>query len=228
MGLYGRKSRKRHFLILLGALLGLASAPPLTAAEKETRTFAISVEGKPAGTYKLTLEQRPDGTVVAETVANVKISYLVYKYKYSLNCTEMWKQGRLLQLQSSCDDDGTRYSVSAQAVGDQLRVIANGQEHTTRWDAWTTSYWHLADPRFRNHGVPLVDIDTGKDLVSSLQYVETQALHVGGKDVNCTHYRLKGGGLQVELWYDPQERLVWQESVDQGRHIVFELKSITP
>src|SRR5262249_26152493 len=150
---------------------------------------------------------------------------LIYKYQYTYRGTENWKDGRLLKLESTCNDDGKQFAVSAWADGSVLRVRSTGQERQTRWDVWTTTYWHTPDVRFHNQAVPLLDADTGKDIGAPCQYVGTQQLSVAGEVQNCKHFRLTGG-VQVDVWYDAQDRLVREESLEDGHRTLLELVRI--
>ena len=55
-----------------------------------------------------------------------------------------------------------------------------------------------------------------------------QQLNVAGKAQNCSLYTVQGGGLDVKLWYDAQDRLVREESVEDGHTLVLELRDIVP
>ena len=114
-----------------------------------------------------------------------KIGFVRSSTRYKYQGTEAWKDGRLLRLESTCNDDGKQHAVSATAEPEATRVKADGHERTTRPDVWTTSYWHLADAKFRNQSVPLLDADTGKDITGTLQYIGTQQLNVTGQAENC-------------------------------------------
>jgi hypothetical protein len=149
----------------------------------------------------------------------------VYTYTYSYRGTEVWKDGKLVRLDSTSNDDGKRYTVAAMAEDNSLRVKVNGQERTTSPEVWTTSYWRLPDARFRNQAVPLLDADTGRDIRGNLQYLGTQQIQVAGKVQDCAHYRVTGG-VKVDLWYDQQERLVRQEALEDGHRIVLEITGI--
>jgi hypothetical protein len=214
--------------LLLPGLFTLlvAAAGPACAAEKETRDFTVTIDRKPAGKFSMTIARQDDGTVSVAVAANVRVSYLVYKYHYSYQGTEVWKNGRLLSLNSNSYDNGKSYLVAVTGESDALRVRVNGTEHKSRPDAWTTTYWHSPDPRFRNQKVPLLDADTGKDIISTLQFLGTDRIRVVGQDQDCSHYRIVGGGLQVELWYDPQERLVRETSIEDGHPTIMDLAQI--
>jgi hypothetical protein len=214
------------------ALLAMA-APALHGAEREVRVFQIKIGNRPAGEHQLTITRQDDKSVTVQADARVTVSYLVYTYRYHYHGTEIWKKDRLNQLNSSANDNGTRYRVTAAAQGEGLHIWSNARNELIRGDVWTTTYWKLPDARFRNQNVPLLDVDTGQELIGGLQFVETTSLTVAGQALECSHYRLTGnrpnGGarLSVELWYDPQERLVREDSLEEGRHVILELTRIS-
>ena len=45
---------------------------------------------------------------------------------------------------------------------------------------------------------------------------------VAGQAVECAHYRVSGGA-QADLWFDANERLVRQDSIEDGHRTVLEL-----
>jgi hypothetical protein len=96
----------------------------------------------------------------------------------------------------------------------------------TRPDVWTTTYWHSPDVRFHNQPVPLLDADTGKDLSAHLQVLAEQRINVGAQQLVCSHFRLSGNGLDVELWYDQNGRLTRQKSIEEGQPTVLELRNV--
>src|SRR6266851_8379795 len=202
---------------VLGLVLNFATA--LHAADKATeqRDFTIYVDGSQAGAYSMAITEHEDGSQSMAASANVRVSYLagLRSYRYSYQGTETWKAGRLVQFSSSSNDDGNQFSVSAAPEKAGLRIRVNGREHISRPDIWLSTYWQLADPKFRNQGVPLVDADTGKELAAQLHFVGTRQMNVAGKVQNCTHYQLTGE-VQAELWYDAQERLIRLKSVSDG------------
>jgi YD repeat-containing protein len=215
---------------LLVAWFALAAALWLpgfaAAADTEARDFAVSVDNKPAGEYHMTITRQDDGSVTMTAQADIHFTaYLIKKYSYTFRDTEVWKGGRCLRLDSTCNDDGTNYTVSAVADGATLRVRVNGQERITRGEVWLTTYWCLPIMDQRNRAVPLLDADTGRDITATLQYVGPAKVNVGGTAVDVAHWRLSGG-VQVELYYDGQERLVRQEFVENGYRTVLELSRI--
>src|SRR5262249_12721149 len=95
----------------------------------------------------------------------------------------------------------------------------------SRSDVWTTSYWRLPDGERTDRDIALLDADTAKEIAAKLDYVETKPITVAGQTVQCAHYRLRGG-VQVDLWYDGKDRLVRQESIEEGHRTVLDLTSV--
>jgi hypothetical protein len=219
-------TRSALYAAAVGLLTLAPGLPHAVAGDTETRHFRVTIDDKQAGSYRMAITPQADGSTAMSAKADVKVSYFVFKYRYSYDGTEVWKEGRLLQLKSTSNDDGTPYTVSASADGENLRVQVNGKDHEAPGDAWTTTYWKLADPAHRNRTISFLDADTGKNISATLQFFGTQGVVVAGRVENCAHYRVSGGGLRVDLWYDAQERLVRLESVERGSHYTLELVRI--
>jgi hypothetical protein len=218
-----RIAPKCSWLMSLGVAALLVASLPAGAATVEYRDFTIQVDGKPAGYFRVTITEPGNGTIVMAGEANVKfVHHVVLTYQYSYRGTETWKGHRLLRLQSFANEDGKRLAVDAIAQDESLKI--NGRE--TKADVWTTTYWRLPEARFRNGSVTLLDADTGNLIEARVQSVGANALNVGGQMQNCAHYRVTGKDIQVDAWYDSQERLVRQESVEQGHRSVLELTGL--
>ena len=103
-----RFPRRAAALLFAGALLLAAGASAATAADSEMREFNVSVDGKAAGNYYLALVRKDDGSTVATGQADVRARInLVYTYTYSIHVEEVWKDGRLVRLDSTTNDDGS-------------------------------------------------------------------------------------------------------------------------
>jgi Family of unknown function (DUF6134) len=224
----GHRLRRKAWTVVLVCAglsnlgIGMSSAG---AAEKETRIFTIKIDGRPAGDYQMTIERPDDHTLMIDARANVFLSYFLVKYRYTYHGTEVWKSGRLVYLNSKTNDDGKQFEVLARADGESLRVRGSGAEQVIRPDVWTTTYWSLPAVQFGTQAVALLDCDTGRALRGTMQYVGTQQLALPGDVQNCPHYRVSGG-VQVDLWYDAQQRLVREVALDDGHRVLLELARI--
>lgn len=209
-------------LVLVLAALALL-AGQATAADVDQREFAVQVDGKQAGTYQLTIAEQDDGTLTATAAAAITVKVGPFTaYSYTYRGTETWKGGQIVRMDSTANDNGKKFTLAAVAEANGLRVTVNGQQRLHPAHAWPTSYWRLVDQRFRNGNVPLLDADTGRALQGQLTPVGVEQIPVVGTNTACGHFRLRGD-VQVDLWYDGFERLVRQESIEDGHKTVIEL-----
>lgn len=199
----------------------LHAAPP----PQEIRVFRVNVDQKPAGEYRMTIRQDGDNATMTAQ-ADVKVRVFLINYVYTFRGSEVWKGDRLTRLDTNTVDDNKRYNVTAWAEGAALKLRATGQERVASPDVWVSTYWRLPAARFRNQNVPLIDADTGKDIAATLRYVGMENTPVAGQTVQCAHWRVTGG-VQVDLWYDGFDRLVRQESVEDGHKTQLELTQVS-
>jgi Family of unknown function (DUF6134) len=204
-------------------------AVPARAAvpETEIREFAIQIGGTSSGQFVMKITKQDDGVESVQSQANTTFKHFLGTYTYSFKGTEHWKNGRILRLDSSCNDDGKKFEVSATAGPQALQLKVNGKERTCNLDAWTTTYWKLPDARFHNNTITLLDADTGKEFLAQLKYVGQEGIAIAGKNQTCYHFQVTGGPTSpCDLWFDGQHRLVRQEFTDQGKKVLFVLTSI--
>lgn len=203
----------------------LAAASLLRAGEEERRTFSISVDGKSAGTHTLVIQTKDDKSIVVTAQADVTVRVAVITYRYSFRGTETWKDGKLQQLSTSTNDNGKRHTVTAEATKEGLTVKADGREIQIRGQPWVTTFWKLPTENQRGPNVGLFDADTGKPINAKLEKVGLEKVTALGKAVECVHWKLTGG-VAVDLWYDGSDRLIRQESIEEGHRMVLELSRL--
>src|SRR5207244_305039 len=103
----------------------------------------------------------------------------------------------------------------------------NAMERVIRGDVWVNSFWKLADARFHNAAVPVLDADTGREFNGNLQYVGPEQITVANLPMKCYHFRVTGGPAPEDhLWFDESHRLVRREFVEQGHRLVVHATSI--
>jgi hypothetical protein len=207
---------------VLITLLGAVSA---TAGEVERRTFAVRVDNKACGTHQLHIQSRDDGTVTVDSNADVTVKIALITYRYAFRGTEIWKEGRIQQITTSTNDNGKKHNVNASGTKEGMTVSADGKEFQVKGETWATTYWKLPPENQRGPAVTLLDADTGKLINARLERAGLEKIMVLGKQVDCMHYKLTGG-VQVDLWYDGADRMVRQETIEQGHRTILELSRL--
>ena len=203
----------------------LASGAVLHAGEEERRTFTVKVDNKLAGSHELAIKSREDGSMVVASVSDVTVKIAIITYKYAFRGNEVWKEAKFQQLTSSTNDNGKKHTVVAENNKEGWAVKADGKEFQVKGDPWPTTYWRLPPEDKRGPIVTLLDADTGKLLSAKMEKVGVEKITVLGKSVPCVHYKLTGG-VQVDLWFDGADRMVQQESIEQGHRTVLELSRL--
>jgi hypothetical protein len=203
----------------------LSAVSQARAAEEERRTFAVRVDNKPVGAHQMIIQSQDDGTVTVNSQADVTVKFALITYKYAFRGAEIWKEGKIRQITTSTNDNGKKHSVSAVGTKEGLSVSADGRDFQVKGDAWATTYWKLPPENQRGPAVTLFDADTGKLINAKLEKIGVEKITVMGKPVDCAHYKLSGG-VQVDLWYDGADRMVRQESLEQGHRTVLDLSRL--
>ena len=211
------------------ASLSLLTLVTIAAADDtETREFSVFIDGKQAGTSRMTLIQKDDGTTYMAATLDVKFRHLVVvDYTLKFETKEWWKDGRLIGMETKGSDNGKKAEVTI-GMGDnkQLRMRVNGKDSALTPDTWTNTYWRLADARFHNKKVPILEVDTGKEHVSDLKYIGMEKIPVGKDRQDCYRFLVTAAPGPIDLWFDKYHRLVRQEFTEQGHKTIVQLESI--
>ncbi|HVW00619.1 MAG TPA: DUF6134 family protein [Planctomycetaceae bacterium] len=214
------------FGFVLASLALLFAGPvPSWAADTpaERRHYRVAVDGTDRGRMLMKISVAADGSESMESETEVIANYLVYKYQYTSRGIETWKAGRLQKIEGKANYNGKVYQISGAAQDGKIRLNVNRQERMVRGDVWPTSYWKLpADARKRKE-LALIDADKGHDIAARMQFVANETVAVEGRRIACEHYRLSGA-VQVDLWYDAEQRLVRQESIESGHKTTITLQ----
>src|ERR1019366_8975125 len=94
--------------LALFALLGFVRAD-----DTEYREFSVFVDGKEAGSSRMTLIQKDDGTSYMSATVDVKFRHLlIIDYAIKLKTQEWWKDGRLIGMETTSTENGKKTDVT--------------------------------------------------------------------------------------------------------------------
>ena len=212
---------------LLGAFSLVLLVRPVRADDTEYRDFSVFIDGKEGGVSRITIVQKDDGSTYMSGTLDVKFRHLLFaEYVIKVETQEWWKDGRLIGMKTKTSDNGKKSDVLVAPDGANLRLTVNGINRALKPDSWTSSYWKLADAKFHNKLIPILEVDSGKEFTCELKYVETQQLKVGNQLQDCYHFRVSSAPGPVDLWFDRYHRLVRQEFTESGHKTVVQLINI--
>jgi hypothetical protein len=213
-------------LLALVALFLLYPVRSVCADDTEQRDFSIFVDGKEAGASRITIVQKDDGTTYMSAKFDVKFRQLIAEYTFKLETQEWWKNGRIIGMKAASSDNGKKTEITIAAENNQLRMRVNGRDSFINPETWTSTFWKLADARFHNKPVPVIEVDTGKEYASELKFIGTEKLKLG-EFQDCYHFRVMANPAPVDLWYDRFHRVVRIEFTELGHRTIVQLTKIT-
>jgi hypothetical protein len=218
---------RKAFRLLCCAIALSAPVSHLRGDDTEHRDYSIFVDGKDAGVSRITIIQKDDGSAYMSGSLEVKFRHLlISEYSIKVEAQEWWKDGRLIGAKTKTNDNGKKIELTVALDGNNLRLNVNGANRMLKNEIWTSSYWKLADKRFHNNAVPILEVDSGKEYNCELKYIATQKQQIGNELQDCYHFRVSSAPGPVELWYDRYHRLVRQEFTDSGHKTVVQLINI--
>jgi hypothetical protein len=179
----------------------LPAADPFRLYGREIR-FDVERDGNVVGQHVVTFT-RTDRGVRAESRADIEVQLLfLTAYTFRYQARELWKDGELLSIEASTNDNGDYTHVEAvrDAAGLQISSSAGSYEAPA---VPPTSHWNAA----LLQGGPLLNTLTGE--LSSVQFFD-QGLDtvVTRKSALRARHYLYSGDLNGEIWFDEEGRWV--------------------
>ncbi|MEM6492231.1 MAG: DUF6134 family protein [Pseudomonadota bacterium] len=187
-------------LLATAGLSGVATAA-LTTAELP---FRVEMGGSPIGQHSVRFEQRGDELHAFVDIAfDVGFAFItIYEYEHSNH--EVWRDGRLIAIDTETNDDGERFTVSGRATADGFRVEGSEGVLNLPADIKPSSYWNPATLTAET----LLDTQKGRVLDADFaamgrDRIETQS----GARIDACRFAMSGD-LDLDIWYDDQGRWV--------------------
>jgi hypothetical protein len=208
---HGRRVSLGALLLALVLAAAAASGRAADAAQAAPQAleFDIAHEGHVVGHHRISFRQDGDRLVVhSELKIEVAVLFVIV-YRYQQTRDEVWRNGRLIALVSTADDDGTPHDIKGQAGPDGLRMTSGKDRWTLPRDSVPASFWNLSMVTGKG---PLVDSLTGRILDNRVVNLGQETVRAAGHDVVATHYRLEARRPR-DIWYDASGRWVKMRTI---------------
>jgi hypothetical protein len=208
-------SRSRPAAVgLLIAALALA-----TGAAAEQLRFQVYLDERPIGEHSFRIADSGDTTRVTSR-ARFDVDFLfVNAYRYRHTSHETFRDGCLTAIDASTDDNGKRFEVIGEAVGDAFRIRAGGGVERADGCVKSFAYWDRDFLSKRR----LLNPQTGDLEPVRVQPKGPDTIAVdGGRQVAAERYALRAGELVIDLWYNDDLGWVGLESdTGKGKRIIY-------
>ena len=202
----------------------VADAPqPWQPEDGDEIRFEVFRQGdKEFGTHVVTFDVQSEGnfTVVSDVDLKAGLGPITM-FRYSLDATETWKDGKLVALEGTTNDDGDDKSVTASLDGDALLVNGSAYSGNAPAGIIPSSHWNM----LQAYSTRILSTESGELLDTEVTRLGEETLTIDGQSVPTTRYRLKSD-LTVDLWYDDQGRWVQLSFEARGQKIDYRLQSL--
>jgi hypothetical protein len=169
----------------------------------ESIRFEIMRNGHKIGTHDIEISRSgPETTVNIVTDITVKVLF-VTAYRFQHTATERWQNGRLVALDSTTDNNGTRHKVSVEMGPSGLQLNADGKSGHLDRDIVPGSLWNPAVLK----RTAMLDSQEGTVLPLSVIDGGLEQLTIKAQPVKAHRYTMKSTFSQ-DVWYDDQGHLV--------------------
>lgn len=174
-----------------------------TALYGDEMLFSVLRNGRPVGEHRVRFA-RDGGDLVVRVRYTVAIEVLfVTAYRYTYTSESRWRDGCMVGLDASVDDDGERSRITARVDGAGL--VIDGPAGVLRADVgiYPTDHWH---PGVLGAEAVLNTL-TGR--INAVRLVDRGAatVAVNGGERPARHFAYTGD-LDTEVWYDGDGRWV--------------------
>ncbi len=222
----GHKRRSGALTAVIGAVAValLALAGPLGAALpiKEDIAFKVFRDGDPLGHHRVGFRREAgDLHVEIDIQLEVKLAFLtVFRYRHSNR--EVWRDGRLVAINTETDDDGESYWLQGRATAEGFEVEGSSGRFVAPADVMPTSYWN-AETVTRQR---LLDTQRGRLLDVEIEPTGSEIVVVAGRTVDAQRYAMSGD-LELDLWYAPDGEWAKIAFEARGAEVVYAREGAT-
>jgi hypothetical protein len=220
---------RRSLLLGMAACAGLAgrSAFAFTVPASNSISFSVFRQGDiPMGYHRARFTRQGDDLIMEkEILLEVKLAF-INAYRYRHYNREVWRDGRLVAIDTTTNDDGDRYEVTGRATEAGLAVESSAYGRlTVPADIIPTSYWNSAI----TSATQLLDTQRGLIMDVVMEDLGAEPPPGGGAQP-ARHHRINiqtnkpGNTDKIDLWYDDTGTWVGLafEAKDQTIHYVLD------
>ncbi len=190
---------RRHLFLFIAILFFLISSIESKSNElPKNIDFAVTRNGNEFGFHKIEFKRQGNGDLVVKIDIELEVKLgFVKLFSYKHENKEIWRDGKLFQINTKTDDNGKIFFINGKLV--KQGFIINTQDGTKvlPLNITPTSYWNFANIDNKNwldtqRGI-LVDLDInyyGSDIIKDFY----------GKQILAEKYNVSND-LNLFLWY---------------------------
>lgn len=212
-------------LLLMSPGLGAGAAQPASAPDPvpaPALAFRVERGETPIGTHQISFSQVGDALQVDIEIQLAVTFGPITLFRYEHRNREVWRDGRLVALDTETNDDGQTYTVSARASDAGLEVTssANGT-FVVPANIIPTSYWNPATVT----QTQLLDTQRGRIIEVAVTPRAAREVTVDGAAVAAREYEMTGD-LKLRLLYSLQNEWLNVAFMARGTEVGYTIERL--
>jgi len=215
-------SRLSGVSLLVLCVLSLPVAAAIGPQSVQSLAFTVMRNGDEIGTHTLKFTRSGDMLDVdIKTNIEVSIAFITV-FRFVHQGHEIWNAGKLINLESTTNDDGKQHTLVVSRIQNTLSVVGDGKSSSVDTGILPASLWN---PRLvQTPQATLLNTLDGSRMAVQVTAVGEDMVAGPSGPAPAKHYSMRGQ-LDRDLWYDAAGTLVkMQLKGSDGSEIQYVLK----
>ncbi len=197
-------------------LPGIAAAAPVPPSN--SLSFSVWRKGSQIGEHRVSFRRQDDSLVVDVDIdLEVKLGFITV-FRYTHRNTEVWRDNRLLALDSETYDDGNEFSLTVRQGGGGLVVDGLAGRFDVPADTLSSSYWN-PETVYRSR---ILDTQRGYLMDVNTEWLGQETIEAAAGAIAANRYRISGD-LTMDIWYSDAGQWVKLDFAARGATISYRL-----
>ncbi|NNC78180.1 MAG: DUF2878 domain-containing protein [Woeseiaceae bacterium] len=216
-------SLKSNRIIIVPAVLICMSA--VAWGDKSDNSYSLDfdvyLDDSKIGYHRFDITNNDNGMRQVRSEAKFDVKFLFFNaFRYRHENAELWNDGCLMKIDSETDSNGKEIVVKGAQNDSGFNVRAGDSSDELPNCVMTFAYWN---PDFLKEQ-RLLNPQTGEYLDVEINQRSEETLSIGGRELTAVPYSIRARGIDLTVWYSPDNRWLALESLAKGgRTIRYEL-----
>lgn len=197
-----------------------ASAAIVAPTASANRRFSVFYAGERIGAHTITYSAATGETRISTGIELAVKALFFNVFAFSHHSEEIWRDGRLMSLNSRTVESGETIDVAGEATPEGFRVVSKGGPFIA--SAATLTSNSLWTPAVLGQAT-VVDAQHGGIIGVSARKIGDEQIAVGNRSVQATRHSFITPYLAGSIWYDEENFWVRGDFERDGSNILYRL-----
>ncbi len=198
-----------------------AAPPKAEQPDREALWFDVLRDGEPIGHHSVGFRRVGDELHVDIEIALAVNFGFITVFRYEHTNREIWRDGQLMAIETSTNDNGERHWLKGEARDAGFVVESSAGSYVAPTTIVPTSYWNMSLVEQDQ----LLDTQSGRLIAVDVAAAGDETIVLAGQPVDTRRYDLSGE-LDATLWYTAAGAWAQFRFDGRGDDIVYRLRTV--